>query len=95
MTGRGGSKVNLLTAVSGQRESRHENRPRVSTGMPSQADIDRCWDDVRRSQILHAEYDRRVLVQTMRHQGGYSNWMLEIEIALQTNQFLLSDNQNA
>ena len=40
-------------------------------------------------------YQNRATVQTKRHQGGDSDWMLELQIRLQTDKFLLSDNQNA
>ena len=82
-----------MTAVSGQRKTRKENRSRVWE--PSQADIRHCWDEVRRARIHHAEYERRALMQTMRHQGGDSDWMLELQIRLQTDKFLLPDDQNA
>ena len=71
------------------------NRSWVSTGQPSQAEIDSCWDEVRRYRIRHAERERRVLMQILQQQGEDSDWMLRLDITLQTDRFLMSDNKSA
>ena len=47
-----------VTAASAQRKTREENPSWFTTGQPSQADIDRCWDKVRRSRIRNAEREK-------------------------------------
>ena len=71
------------------------NRSWVSTGQPSQAEIDNCWDEVRRNRILHAERERRALMQIPQHQGGDSEWMVCLEIDLQVSRYLVGESETA
>jgi hypothetical protein len=89
------ANVDLLTAASGRRKACEKNRSWVSTGQPSQADIDSCWRQVRLARIQHAERERRVLMENERHQGGDSDWMLGLQIQLEVDIYLGSDSVTA
>ena len=88
MTRNCSANVDLLTAASGRRKACEKNRSWVSTGLPSQADIDSCWRQVRLAWIQHAEKERRVLMENERHQGGDSDWMLRLQIGLEVDRYL-------
>ena len=75
--------------------AREENRSWVSTGQPSQADIDSCWHRVRLARIRNAESEMRVLMENERHQGGDSDWMVHLQIELQVNRHLVYDSVTA
>ena len=75
--------------------AREENRSWVSTGQPSQADIDRCLHQVRLAQIRHAEHEMGVLMEIQRHQGGDSDWMWHLRYELAVNRYLVCDSETA
>ena len=86
---------NLLTAASGRRNACEENRFRVSTGQPSQADIDRCLHQVRLARIRYAEHEMGVLMEIQRHQGGDSDWVCGLRIELEVDRYLVCDSETA
>ena len=82
-------------SASERRNACEESRFRVSTGQPSQADIDRCLHQVRLAQIRHAEHEMGVLMEIQRHQGGDSDWMWHLQIGLEVNRYLACDSVTA
>ena len=95
MTRNCSANVNLLTAAFGRRKACEEKRSWVSTGQPSQADIDRCWHQVRLRRISNAEVEKKVLMQIPQHQGGDSEWMVGLAIDFDVSIYLVGESETA